>query len=173
MTSATYLLYAATGREFDVARDLAGLEIDAWCGRVINWKRTGKDRRPRPVEEPALPNYIFAEMTADQFHRARQVKHLAPTMIMLSRASVPGYTEFRDTVDARYRADDHARRCADVVIEPFEVGEVLNVIGGPFADLCGKFRRVVQAAHDLHPKIEMDFGSLTVRVDPLDVRSAG
>jgi transcriptional antiterminator NusG len=173
MTSPTYLIYAHTGREFDVARDLACIGIDAWCGRRIEWKRVGKDRRPRATELPVLPNYIFATMDAEQFHQARQVKHLAPTMAMLSRASVRGYESFRKVVETQYRLADQKRRCSEVVVEPFMAGQVLDIIGGPFADLCGKFRRVVQAAHDVHPKIEMDMGGITVQVDPLDVRRSG
>lgn len=171
--ASVYLLYAKTGREFDVATDLQDMGIPAWCGRVIQWKRSGKKRRAEPVEEPALPNYIFAEMTPTQFYAARAVKHLSPTMMMLTHASERGYLRFRRTVEAEFEIADRKRRSAEVVVEPFNPGEALEIIGGPFADMCGKFRRIVQLAHDAHPKIEMDMQGIPVQVDPLDVKRVG
>lgn len=170
--TSTYLLYARSGREFDVATDLQDMGIAAWCGRVIQWKRVGKDRRPRPMEEPALPNYIFAEMTPTQFYAPRAVKHLSPTMTMLTHASERGYLCFRRIVEAEFEIADRKRRSAEVVVEPFDPGEALEIIGGPFADMCGKFRRVVQMAHLMHPKIEMDMNGIPVQVDWLDVKRA-
>lgn len=184
---ATYLLYARTGKEFEVADELAALGIDVWCGRAIEWKRLGKKRKPEPVERPALPNYLFAEMTPRQFYEAQSVKFLAGTMTPLTEQEVhgkpawvddvgrkhparPGLYQFKADVDRAYERADKARRNSEVPRAEFKPGETVTIIGGPFADKIATFRRVVERAFDLHPRLRLDMDGLPLEVDPLDVR---
>ena len=167
-----YLCYARSGKEFEVADALTALGADVWCGRKIEWVRTGKKRRPEPKETPALPNYLFARMTPEQFYAALAVKFLARTMAPLSAGSMVGFERFARSVDQRYQADDKMRRNAEIPLSQFQPGELIQIIGGPFADLTGTFRGIVEHAHDIHPRIQMDLGGVPVTLDPLDVRRA-
>jgi len=168
----TYLCYARTGKEFEVESALRECVNDVWCGRVIEWKRVGKKRRPEPIEKPALPNYLFATMTDGQFHEAQGIKYLAATMAPLGRHAERGFHRFRHAVDAEYAEADRARRNSEVPSSEFRVGELLEIIGGPFSERIATFRQVVERAHELHPRLRLDVDGVPVEIDPLDVRRA-
>ena len=169
---ATYILYARSGKEFTVADDLRLIGIDVWCGRVIRWKRKGKDRRPEAYEEPALPNYLWAEMTAQQFYAAQKVKHLSPTMQMVPHSATAGLQRFQRMADDAFKAQDAARRKAEAPLPEFDVGQALKLVGGPFADMVVKFRGVINASDALRRQIEADGPFGRIRVDPFDVKAA-
>lgn len=167
-----YLLYARTGHEFEAEADLHERGIDAWCGRVIEFKRVGKSRKPQPIEKPALPNYIFAELSPREFYTAQGVKWLASTFVSLSRADVEAVVRYRAEVRRAYEEADRARRANEVPLSEFKPGETLELVGGPLAEKMGTFRRVVERSHDLHPHVELEVDGLRVQADPLDVRRA-
>lgn len=167
-----YLLYARSGHEFDAEADLHERGIDAWCGRVIEFKRVGKARKPQPVEKPALPNYLFAELSPREFYAAQGVKWLASTFVALSRADVEAVARYRAEVRRAYEENDRARRANEVPLSELKPGEALELIAGPLAEKMGRFRRVVERSHDLHPYVEIEVDGLRVQADPLDVRRA-
>lgn len=171
MTQQTYLCYARSGKEFDVSDEIRALGGDVWCGRRIEWVRTGKKRRPEPREVPALPNYIFATLTPDQYHAARNVKFLAHTMAQLSPGAIDGFRRFARVVDDRFERDGMARKIPSRQTQ-FDPGEALQIIGGPFSEMTGTFRRIVEHAHDMHPRVEVMVNGIPVAVDPLSVRRA-
>lgn len=172
MTQQTYLCYARSGKEFDVSDEIRALGGDVWCGRRIEWVRTGKNRRPEPREVPALPNYLFATLTPDQYHAARNVKFLAHTMAQLSPGAIDGFRRFARVVDARHSADSKVAANATAPTAQFDPGEALQIIGGPFSEMTGTFRRIVEHAHDRHPRVEVMVNGIPVAVDPLSVRRA-
>jgi len=168
----TYLLYATTNHEFDAEAGLREAGLDVWCGRAIEWKRVGKKRKPEPVERPALPNYLFARLSPRDFYAAQAVKWVAPTLVALSRADERALERFQAQVDQAYAEADKARRANEVPLSEFRPGEALEVVAGVLADKMGKFRRVVEQAHDLHPRVEVEIEGLRMQLDPLDVRRA-
>lgn len=171
--TATYLLYAKSGKEFQVADDLRLIGIDAWAGRVIRWKRKGKDRRPEAYEEPALPNYLWASMTAAQFYHAQKVKHLSPTIRLVPHSATAGLQKFQRMADAAFREQDEARRRAEAPLPEFDVGQALKLVGGPFSDMVVTFRGIINATDALNRQIEADGPFGRMRVDPFDVRKVG
>ena len=169
----TYLLYARSGKEMQVADDLRLLGIPVWCGRVIRWKRKGKDRRPEAYEEPALPNYIWADMTAEQFYQAQKVKFLASTMQLVPHSATAGLRTFQRAADRAYEAQDAARRRAEAPLPEFDVGQALKMVGGPFADMVVTFRGIINASDALRRQIEADGPFGRMKLDPFDVRAVG
>ncbi len=167
-----YLGYAKSGKEFEVVEDLEQLGIWTWCGRVINWRRTGKKRFPEPHEEPALPNYLFMDLTAEEFHKALGVRFLASTLVALARIDMKGFNKFCHVTDKEFRKQDKLRQSQEVPVSEFNPGEELLIIGGPFADKLATFRRVIERAHEMHPKLEAEISGIRVQLDPLDVKAA-
>ncbi|MZR14239.1 hypothetical protein GQE99_14545 [Maritimibacter sp. DP07] len=172
-TAINYLGYAKTGHEFEVCEELEGQGIEAWAGRVIRWKRSGKKRHPDPHEEPVLPNYVFMALDDRTFHSALRVRFLANTLVMLGPADRRDLAKFQAIVEAEFEKQDRIRRNAEMPKAEFDPGQEIEIIGGPFADKIGTFRRIVERSNQLFPKLEADVGGLRLQLDPLDVRGAG
>lgn len=174
-----YLAYAITGKEFVVADKLAELGFNVWCGRSITFVRKGKRRRPEAVEKPKLPNYLFLTLTPEEWHDLdrRNVKHLAPTFYLLRRDDERALAKFRAEVDAAYAEGQRIARNNDLAeIAQFKAGERLVDLTGVFSDAVLRFRRMVERAHEMHPRIQADMEMMgrivTVELDPLDVKRA-
>lgn len=162
-------------REFFVDREIRALGLECWLPREIKFIRKGKQRRPEPIEQPFLPNYIFLDLPAERFTEALGVKYLQPTLKALTRADVKQLGIFRAAVDERYRQAQRAVNNRDAICE-YKKGEPLMVLDGPFADTLLEFVRMVDRASDPHPKIVAEteiFGrKAELEFDPLDVRAA-
>lgn len=173
--TATYLLYARSGQEFTVRDDLALIGIDAWCGRVLEGKpdpkRAGRKRVMIWHERPALPNYLWASMTAPQFYAAQRIKHLSPTMQLVPHSAVSGLLRFQSRVDAEYRRARAAQERGEQAPPQFDAGQEIEAIGGPLAGLLARFRGIVEDADGFHVEAETDLGR--VRLNPAHVRKAG
>jgi hypothetical protein len=178
----TYLAYATSGKEFEVADKLASLGFTVWCGRRIDFVRKGKRRRPEAVEKPKLPNYLFLTLTPDEWHRLQrlknegQIKHIAGTMYQLRRDDEDALTEFRAGVDGAHAEGQRIAKNNDIAeMAQYRAGQRLVDLTGTFADVCLTFRRMVERAHEAFPKVEADmemFGRMTrVYLDPISVRA--
>ena len=170
--TATYLLYAKAGKEFEVTEALQDMAIDAWCGRVIQWRRSGKKRTPDPVEVPALPNYIWATMSPYQYYEAQKIKHLARKVMGVTYSAERGLKRFMAFTDAAYAQQKRAVESANVPFPEFDTGEAIKVIGGKFAEQVFSFREAVFADDPQRRKIKADGPFGTVLLDPLDVKAA-
>jgi DNA-binding PucR family transcriptional regulator len=178
-----YLAYATSGREFEAADRLTALGFTVWCGRRIDFIRKGKRRRPEAVEKPKLPNYLFLTLTPDEWHRLQylkdegQVKHIAGTMYQLRRDDKEALTEFRAGVDDAHAEGQRIAKNNDIAeMAQYRTGQALVDLTGTFADVCLTFRRMVERAHEMHPKIEAEMelmGRMTrVYLDPISVKAA-
>lgn len=165
--------YARSGREFDVQAALAEIGVKAWVAKKIVAKRSGKRRYADAVTVPYLPNYVFIEATADQWHKLSCIKHLSPTTTAISSRDT-GLDAFKARLDAAYE-EDAARVAAGEAVSEFSDGDSLDVIGGPLSGVLVEFRRVVEA--DPFPMIEGEAEVMgrtaTVKLDILDVKRAG
>ena len=161
--------------EFIVQTALTDMGLDCWCGRKIEFKRTGKDRRAAAHESPYLRNYIFADIPPERFAQAVTVNLLANTLYALSRRDTEALVTFRRAVEAEYDVDDR-RRANGAIQSEFESGQALVAVDGQFKDQLLTFRRLVERSFDAYPKIKADMEmmgqTVTVTVDPLDVRKA-
>ncbi|MAM60848.1 hypothetical protein [uncultured Maritimibacter sp.] len=172
-TPINYLGYAKTGHEFAVCEDLEEQGISAWAGRVIRWKRAGKKRRPEPHEEPALPNYIFMALDDRSFHAALGTRFLASTFVLLGPGDRRDLSKFQNIVEREYEKQDRIRRNAELPKAEFSPGQEIEIIGGPFAEKIGTFRRIVERSNQLFPKLEAEIEGIRLQLDPLDVRRFG
>ncbi len=171
-----YLAYATTGKEFEVEQSLEDLGIDVWCGRKIEFLRRGKKRYAEPVESPYLPNYLFLSLSEDEWHQVMgsQVKHLAKTTYQLSGRDERHFDKFKNAVwDESLEAQAIIKRNDTAAMNQFKAGQKIKDLQGRFGEQLLKFRRIVEAAHELFPMIEAETEmmgqTVTVRLDPLDV----
>jgi len=167
-----YLGYAKSGHEFEVQDELADMGISSWVGRVIEWKRVGKKRYPEPYEIPALPNYIFMELSPHNFHKALTVRFLASALVALGSLDRRGLARFQGAVQAEYEEQDRLRRNREMPRAEFKPGQTLEIIGGPFSEKVATFRQVIERSGQMHPKLEADVEGMKLHLDPLDVRRA-
>jgi transcription antitermination factor NusG len=171
---ARYLLFARSGHELVVADDLALIGCDVWCGKVLEGKpdpkRAGRKRATVWCERPALPNYIFAKMTAEQFYAAKNIKHLAKTITLVPWSSERGLIRFQDRVDAEYQKARAAQARGEQAPPQFDAGQALEAIGGPLAGLVVRFRQIVEDAEGFHVEVDTDMGR--VKMNPAHVKRA-
>jgi hypothetical protein len=158
-----------------VIEELRLMGVDAWCGRKIEFKRSGKKRYAEAHESPFLPNYLFMTVEADQFTAAVGVKYLAPTLMMVPLGEVAAIKGFKDGVQAQYEAAERIDANSRAAVAEYTKGQRIEAINGHFMDLPIWFSRVVQGKHDAWPRVEghvdMMGGRVPVQFDPLDVRA--
>lgn len=175
--------YPRTFKQFWVIETLRRMGIRAWCGRKIDFYRTGKNRHAEAHESPFLPNYLFIEMDAHQFFNATQVEHLAPTFQIVPQREVSGgggrigLEAFRSVIEANYEAAQRIDANSKAAIAEYTKGQKIEATSGPFKDMEVWFNRIVQGSNDQWPRVEgmveMMGGKVPVQFDPLDVRKAG
>lgn len=172
----TYWLgHIKAGKEFEVEQEIKDLGITAWVPRRVEIKRVGKKRKPIISERPYLPNAIFMDLTPHQWHQVHSIKFLASTMRQLNRRDEQDVQAFRQAV-ADEQAEARRALANQKAVAEFTPGQAIRVLTGPFSDMVVEFRKVVQAAHDLHPHYEAEMEIMgrksTIRLDPLDVKAA-
>lgn len=161
--------------EFAVVTQLQAMGFEAWCPRLIEFKRQGKRRRPDPIITPYLPGYVFVESPEERFHEVHAAQGLAQTLMAVSEAEMRRVAQFRAKVDAENdRAEKIIAANDRAAMIQFASGEALEILSGPFKDRIVKFKRMVDAAHEMHPMVEAEMdlmgSKVPVRVDPLDVK---
>lgn len=168
--------YAKATKEFEVQDALRDMGIAACVPRKVEAKRVPTKRRPVPVTTPYLRNYVFIECSAEQWHDLAGVKHLAKTTVFVSKGEVKLLRAFIDTTEAEY-LDRMGAIEAGQRVEEYSPGDMIEITGGPLAGQLARFRRIVESAHDLFPRLRAEgelFGqSVTVDVDPIHARKAG
>lgn len=174
----TWIGYARRHKEFEVEEALHALGINAWCPREIHWRALGKKRRPKAYAVPVLPNYVFIDMSAEQFYTAQKVKHLADTMQLMTDKQVARYlAPFREAVTAAYEAERKREAQGNAPSCEFRPAQRV-VVRSPMLDgQIATFKRIVERSFDMHPKLELEFEMMnrrvTTLVDPLDVKAIG
>lgn len=167
-----WLAYAKARQELEIADAIREKGADAWVARKVELYRAPTQRRWQPRTEPFLPNYILVTCTDDQWHALRDVKGLAGTMMPVSAAVYRrDFAPFMERVDGDY-SERMARIEAGERVEAYDEGAALQLIGGAFAGLMGKFRCLVEDGQFFKVRMEIGlFGSTReIDVDPLHVR---
>ena len=184
--------------------DLARFGIDHWRGVRIEFERRGKQRTAEPHEYPALHNYIWVNPTLEQVPMLSKVRYLGSTFHMLGPQIIKQCrafhsevaqkeTEARVLMAERERILEEAKARADTKeqceaalskrmaayrtsIASYTDGAQIEIRDGALAGEIATFRRLVQNAHDLFPRLQADIMMmgqlLPVELDPLDVRRA-
>lgn len=172
----TWIGYARSGKEFEVQQAIRDLGITCHVPRKVEGIRRGKKRWPEPMTTPFLPNYVFLDCTADDYYRLTSVKFLAQTKRMVPETERRLVQRFIDATEA-----DYARRMdaieAGQRVEEYQPEEVLRIVGGSLGETLGRFKRLVETAHDQYPILEVEvemFGRPTrTKVDPINARKVG
>lgn len=168
--------YAKSGKELDVEAELRTMGIQAEVPRMVEAIRRGKRRYAEPVVSALFPNVIAISCTDDDWHRIRTVKHLARTTYGMCEKTY--LRELRPCLDAA--AQEYRNRMTAIQagqrVEEYAEGDRLRIMGGPFADQVAVFRRIIESANDIFPKLEADlelFGRISrVSLDPINARRA-
>lgn len=183
-----YLLYARAGREFEVEASIEALGLWASAPKALRKKRVGRTKRDVVFyDAPYVPNFLFADIPAQQFLDCLEIKNLAPTLCPIPPAEWrggldpkgnqrKGVVHFLDQVQQEYDARDRQRENLEAPAWEFESGQALEILSGPFKGFMATFRRMVEHSHHPFPKVHADaevFGRTTpFEIDPLDVKLA-
>lgn len=177
------IAYGRAGHEFDIRDEIKLDGYAATVPRKVETVSRGKDRKPKLEDTPLLPNYIFLDMSVDQYHRlirsGGQYKYLASTFQIVPARLEANMNRWAAMIEREAQREiDRYKRGEELSL--FTNGEAVKVTEGPFAEwLDGQnvtFRKMVQAAGDPFPSVEVEtelFGRVTrVTVDALHVRRA-
>lgn len=167
--------YAKACKEFEVQAALSDINITCHVARKVEMLRSGKNRRPEPVESPVLPNYVFIDVSVDRYLELAGIKHLAQTKTAVPQAEAKHVTAYLDHVKRQFDHDT-AQIAAGERISQFQEGDALKVLTGPFVDRLVRFKRVVQGSKQVDDVVVGEtelFGRMAeVPFDVLDVRAA-
>ena len=167
--------------EWAVEAQMQELGCRVYDSRTVDFVRKGKDRYARPEFRPALPGYVFADISDNLFSRAVHVEGAWGSALpiyqvekrdKLKETPHDAAMRFFEALAEKRLEAERIKSRSDLVSQ-FDPGEPLKIIAGPFADMLVTFQRMIKSAHEMHPMIEGEmslFGRQSpVRVDPLDV----
>ena len=170
-----YVGYARKGHEFEVEEAIAALGIEVWVPRKMDFQRLGKKREVQSSVKPYMHNYVFMDLSPDDYHRIGEVKYLSASLLAIPGKSLRYLTSFRSEVQDEYDRKQAIWESGKAV-DQYWAGQALRIISGPFMDQLVRFKRTVEAAHDMYPKIEAAYDMMgrevEIVVDPLNVKAA-
>jgi len=163
--------YIRAGHEFDVRDELRADGYSATVPRKVVTTSRGKDRKAKLEDVPLLPNYIFMDLSVEQYHRLLsskgKFKYLASTFQIIPKRLEANMSRWAAGIEREAQREvDRYKRGEELSL--YQNGEHLHVTHGPFADWLHNqhvtFRRMVQASHDVFPRAEVEvelFGRVT------------
>lgn len=184
-----WVAYVPRAEEFNLVEACEALGIEAIAPRKAECVRSGNNRWPEPRITPYLQNYVFLDITPEEWHWLRDIRYVRDLWAVPDVAR-PKVQTFIDAVEAQFaermaeieqaqrvmqdrEASKAARREAIRLMQAYSPGDLLEVITGPFAGQIAAFGAMVERANALMPEIEAQMAGLKVRFDPLAVRKAG
>lgn len=187
MTGSYLLAYAPAGTEFAVEAALNDLGAFAVVPRKVDIEMVGVRRPvPTPVDRPVWPNYIFGDVTPEQWHQARADRIIFGTVAWIGKGEWRRIMAFAEQVEqdyqfamAAFEAGERrtkAQREAAAMLASYREGEAMKLLGEPLGARLGIFRRIVERDG---PKIEVELQGVTILgkpvvidVDPIMARRA-
>ena len=94
--------YVRSGKEFEAQEEAQALGITCHVPRRVDMIRQGKRRRPDPVVKPFLPNYVFCDLTDQQWHAVKSSKHIR-SLMGIGTNNARQVMQFIARVEADYR----------------------------------------------------------------------
>lgn len=187
-----WVAYVPAGQEFALVEDCEVLDVQACAPRKVEAVRTGNRRWPEKRVLPYLPNYVFVQASAEEWHWLKEIRYVRDIMGVVPKDAAK-VQAFCDMVEADFIAKEaeidrataimknreatkEQRREALKAIQHYQPGDLLEVITGPFAGQLVRFGAMVERAASKTPEIEVALDGLqwgTMRVDPLSVKRAG
>lgn len=167
-------------RQFWVVEELRRMGIEAWCGKRIDFKRLGKSRTAEGITSPALPGYLFIDMSHERMFEVTSVDHIAPTLQLLSRQDLdgapgkPGLNEFKAAAEADFKAAERVDGNKRADVAEYVKGQRLRIMSGPFMDMFATYEKMVRAPDVGWQKVSASVEGIggIVTFDPLDVKRA-
>ncbi len=167
-----YACAARVGQETQVAEELAEIAPWVWVAKRLEPIRVGKSRKRDWSERPMWPGYVFAQLGAEHFFEARNIKGLHPTKLQLHP------TEKRILLRAAARLDDELhsekrrierQRAPAVTYEP---GQTVDILDGAFVDRLAAFQRVIRRAGREYGRINIHGWPVPVDIPLEDLKAA-
>lgn len=161
-----YLGYAPARTEFAARDVLEALDITCIVPRKVEMVRLPKRRRPEPVESPSLQSYIFAAMTAEQWHLAR-AEGVMRTVRMIGPKEWARVLKYAARVEADYQCRMEQIERGERIME-YQPGQALEILGDDLLRSMARFKRIIEGAVPML-EVEMDcaMGRFTATVDPI------
>lgn len=172
-----WIAYATAGQEFSAQEQCEVLGYRCDVPRKVELIRHAKRRRPDIIVKPFLPNYLFVHGNDDVFHAIRDIKEVRGTAMGIGPQNARQVLAFIARVEADY-AERMAQIEAGQRVTEYEPGDLLTLMTGPFAGQIATFRRMVESAHDVFPKIEAELTMnlmgkpVLAVVDPINAKRA-
>ena len=170
-----WVAYATTGQEFSAQEQCEVLGYTCQVPRKVDLIRHQKRRIPDVTVKPYMGNYLFISGGDDVFHAVKLIKEIRGTAMGIGRQNARQVQAFIDRVEADYTAR-MAQIEAGQRVSEYRPGDLLTLMTGPFAGQVATFRRMVETAGDMFPKIEAEMSFtligqiVTATVDPINAR---
>lgn len=170
----TYILaYTRHGAELETAEAITTIGAFAVAPRKVDLIRLPKQRRPQIVESAFIANYIFAAMTAEQWHQCRADRIAFTTCRAISPGEWPRVQAFCARIE-----QDYQHRMAQIEagnrLSEYAPGDLLEILGGAMVGRMAEFRKLHEGRV---PMIEAQVQGLellgrpvTVMLDPVNAR---
>lgn len=166
-----YAVYTKSRHEKRVYQQLVRKIADVFLPLVKVWSRR-KDRRVK-YDKPLLPGYLFFRDVLSPARRLSVLETFGVVRILSSRAGERALPEpIPDEQVESLRILVESRR----EIQPCDylnVGEEVEVIGGPFMGACGRLLRINPKKNRLVVSIDLVNQAVAVDIDVLDVEKTG
>ncbi len=176
--------------ELDAAEECEALGLTVHCPRRVDMVRKGNRRRPEPDIKALLPNYIFIEGGAEEWHTAKLCKHIrsltwcsdreARNVMAYVRAADAEFAARMEEIEraqkvlADREATKEQRKAALKAVQHFRAGEILEILDGAFKGRLAQFAGIVERGTSPELMLELEaFGqAVTIRLDPLAAKKA-
>lgn len=181
-----WVAYVPHGQELALVEDCEVLGVKAFAPRKVEAVRVGTRRWPEARISAYLPNYVFVNASAEEWHWLKDIRYVRDIMGVIPQY-VPLVMKFIGAVEGEFaarlseieraaavirdrEATKEQRREALKAMAHFQPGDLLSVITGPFAGKVFAFGRMVENGAVLEIEAEADTGR--IKLDPLSVRKA-
>ncbi|MGB0412334.1 MAG: hypothetical protein ACPGFA_12145, partial [Pikeienuella sp.] len=116
------------------------------------------------------PNYIFADMTGNQYHEAVSIKHLRATVAQLGAFAIRDLTRHKTSAEAALAAAQRDVERGKAIQEEYNPGQALRVLSGPFGEALVRYRRIVENGQQIEVEMDLMGQGVLARFDPLDLK---
>ncbi len=172
-----WIAYATAGQEFSAQEQCEVLGYTCQVPRKVDVIRQSRRRFPDVVTQAFLPNYLFITGGAEVFHAIKAIKEIRGTAMGIGPQNERLVQTFIDRVEKDFAARMGQIEAGQRVAE-YAPGDLLTLMTGPFSGQVATFRRMIEDAHDVFPRIEAELGvslmgkPVLAVLDPINTRRA-
>lgn len=166
-----YLFRFAASAEARIKRGCKRYGVEMLYPKVVEWKRTKRDRKARPCEEPAFKGYLI--LGYDGLLPIRDImglhRSVRPVLVdgCLARVAQADVDAVRSNrLFSKFREGRMRRN-----LEPdprFSEGEIVRILGGSMSGLGGRVLRIDRQARELRIEMDGPISAVTVSFDHVE-----